>query len=49
MSSLIKATNRLISKEIYVVLFDNFNECLHRLITKGMHVILFDVFNGCPV
>ena len=31
MSSLIKEINRLISKEIYVLLFDVFNGCLVQL------------------
>ena len=55
MSSLIKAINRLLSKGIYILLFDVFNEWkpslvkdsdeINRLLSTGMHVLLFDVFN----
>ena len=56
MSILIKAINRFISKEIYVLWFDVSNgwmsslvKEINRLISKGMYVLLFGVFNGCLV
>ena len=53
MSSLITEINRLISKGMYVFLFDVLNGCLvlikeiNRLKSKGMYVLLFDIFNRC--
>ena len=40
MSNLIKEINRLISKEIYVLLFDVFNGCLVQINRYVKHLLL---------